>query len=1419
MGLVDITKFTACVSFLTLCMSSAAHANPSGATVAHGTVSFNQPNVSTLNITNTPGAIVNWQQFGIAQGELTRFIQQSASSAILNRVTGQEPSQILGQLQSNGRVFLINPNGVIFGQNAVIDTAGMIASTLNLSDDNFLNGHLHFEDLANNASILNQGFIHTSNAGEVVLVAPTVQNEGVIDVEDGHLVLAAGQSVTISSLNYDNIEFEVQAPANKVVNIGDMLSDGGSIGVFAGSIHNSGTISANAIKVNDAGEIVLVAQGDNVQQGGTVTASSETGQGGHIEILGERVGLFGETTVDASGASGGGEVLVGGDYQGGGITQTATTTQVSDTASIHADATEAGDGGKVIVWADDFTLFYGEATAHAGFMLGDGGFIEISGKQNLGFNGIADASAPQGRTGSVLFDPLNIFVADGGMVTVPPSGIIKFTDSPGLTLSIDADSITAITNNFNDVRLEATNDITINENIITSTRDGTGSISLNAGSSVFINADIQMVSSNLLIEAGYDILISGDSNPVTVSANAVKLHSGNNLTLRTGLNAGTGGSVIVQSTNGNITARAGGTLTFTVGNSYTDSNTDALLIADGGNAYLEYTYCSGCAIVVTPNPRTNGNNDIGVNAKDIIQNPVFWDDNTSDGMWETATNWSTGALPGQSATVVADAFSDALTLSSTQQIGSVYIDNTFDMNAGSTLQIDYGAVLQVNGIYNFNGGVLNLSNASAEINGVMNWTGSATIMGDLIATGGPQFFVNTGGTLNFSGSSQNFKFEHVGIQNSGRVLAASTGSSTIQLNQASEYVNDGITEFKGDTLFSTLDTGSIDNASLGKFSNISGASKISVTFNNTGTLNINHGSLTFDKALVNTTTGVVNIDGGTLVLSEAGTPSDNGIYSLTAGTLQISSNRNFPGGGLNFTGGTFRIDSGAVVNLNPATGSVSSFSNLVLDGSATLSGADAININGVFDWVSGTYSAGLLTINPGAAMNVSAPSAALNTALTNSGVIDIQSGALTISGNYTQSAGSLSGVNATTIAGLTSLSGGSLGGAGAFNANGGVNISGALTLDTVLKTAASSTVSGAGAVSGTGAISNSGSFDIQNDGALAVDVSNSGSLIKSAGTSTSIAILTNSGTINIQSGVLTVAGLTSLSGGSLGGAGAFDANGGVNVTGAVSLDTVFNVTGGSMADGAALSDGGSGAFNLVGGTFTVDGSNVIDTAITIQGGTFDVLASGTLNSTASRTVINNNPGGILNIDGEAFVDVINDGSLSGVGSINGNVTNGGDFNPGNSPGTFTINGNLVLLSSSNLNMEIAGLNVGQYDIIDVNGDVTLDGNMNIFVSTGSGYYSQLDDIFTPIKWLSTSGGSIAVVSETSGYSFDSSIGADGFSVVTVSIPDQGIEDVGALPSTEALIFTDTLKAFIDPFVSSSFDEEDEQVKGQTLVCS
>ncbi|MGB5396892.1 MAG: filamentous hemagglutinin N-terminal domain-containing protein, partial [Gammaproteobacteria bacterium] len=116
---------------MTSVSAQSAFANPTGATVVNGSATFSQPNSSTLAITNSPGAIINWQQFNIGANEVTRFIQQNASSAVLNRVTGLSPSEIFGALNSNGRVFLVNGNGIVFGPNATINTSGFIASTLN----------------------------------------------------------------------------------------------------------------------------------------------------------------------------------------------------------------------------------------------------------------------------------------------------------------------------------------------------------------------------------------------------------------------------------------------------------------------------------------------------------------------------------------------------------------------------------------------------------------------------------------------------------------------------------------------------------------------------------------------------------------------------------------------------------------------------------------------------------------------------------------------------------------------------------------------------------------------------------------------------------------------------------------------------------------------------------------------------------------------------------------------------------------------------------------------------------------------------------------------------------------------------------------------------------------------------------------
>ena len=175
-----------------------AYANPVGPTVVSGKATISsQGNV--LSVINTPGAIINWQQFSIGAAETTRFIQQSAASTVLNRVTGVDPSVILGTLQSNGRVFLINPNGMFFGANARVDVAGLVASTLNITNEDFLAGRMRFvADRAFAAPVINQGNITAAPGGRVMLIGSAVDNQGVISAPGGDIILAAGKAVRVA---------------------------------------------------------------------------------------------------------------------------------------------------------------------------------------------------------------------------------------------------------------------------------------------------------------------------------------------------------------------------------------------------------------------------------------------------------------------------------------------------------------------------------------------------------------------------------------------------------------------------------------------------------------------------------------------------------------------------------------------------------------------------------------------------------------------------------------------------------------------------------------------------------------------------------------------------------------------------------------------------------------------------------------------------------------------------------------------------------------------------------------------------------------------------------------------------------------------------------------------------------------------
>ena len=153
---------------LAAAFSSLVQANPLNPTVVAGSATF-QSTANALTVTNANGTVIDWKGFSIGQGEITRFIQTNAASQVLNRVTSGDPSVILGSLQSNGRVFLINQNGIAFGANAQIDVGGFVASSLGLSNADFLANRLNFTQQAGAGSIINQGVIRTASGGLVAL--------------------------------------------------------------------------------------------------------------------------------------------------------------------------------------------------------------------------------------------------------------------------------------------------------------------------------------------------------------------------------------------------------------------------------------------------------------------------------------------------------------------------------------------------------------------------------------------------------------------------------------------------------------------------------------------------------------------------------------------------------------------------------------------------------------------------------------------------------------------------------------------------------------------------------------------------------------------------------------------------------------------------------------------------------------------------------------------------------------------------------------------------------------------------------------------------------------------------------------------------------------------------------------------------
>ncbi|MEM6658967.1 MAG: filamentous hemagglutinin N-terminal domain-containing protein [Pseudomonadota bacterium] len=525
---------------------------PTGGTVAAGNVTIGQPSGNQLQITQgSSAAIVNWNGFSIGSGATVNIQQPNAQSVILNRVTGDTTSQIHGQLNANGQVHLVNPNGIFIGPNGHVNTAGFVASTLAITDEDFLNGRYRYQGNGQSAAVENAGTISVVPGGYAALIGGKVSNSGVIRVPVGKVGLAAGEQVTLDVSGDGFLQVAVPSDSGDatmealVTNSGRIEADGGIVHLKAASardaarqvVNMSGVIEARSVG-GVSGAVVLGGGGGAVQVTGRIDTSApvtlvaasprpvaRSQSGGSITITGEAIELAG-ATLDASGAGAGdgGAIRVGGDLQGGGDLQRARTTQVDAATTLSANGGDQGNGGLIIVWSDDYTSFSGFNSARGGDLGGDGGFVEVSGKQTLSYTGLSDTRAPVGAFGTLLLDPTNITVAIGasGPGAVTPGtieanlgfGNVTLTTAGSGTLQPNGDPIDL----GGDDSQPGT--ITVEDAI---TWSNGSRLTLRADSSITLNAAITATSGELELDAATTI---GTGAGGTINVDTFTLTSG-----------------------------------------------------------------------------------------------------------------------------------------------------------------------------------------------------------------------------------------------------------------------------------------------------------------------------------------------------------------------------------------------------------------------------------------------------------------------------------------------------------------------------------------------------------------------------------------------------------------------------------------------------------------------------------------------------------------------------------------------------------------------------------------------------------------------------------------------------------------------------------------------------------------------------
>ncbi len=370
------TLFTS-VSVGAILMGSGAHANPQGGTVVTGDVNIGGVGTDHVIIdNNSDKAIVDWQDFSIGVGETTTINQVTNDASILNRVIGNNPTEIHGRLESNGQVFVVNRSGILVGATGVVETNGFVASTLDLSNDDFLGaGDMLFsEGIDAGEGIEVYGKIRSVSGGDIFLLSReiTIHEGAEVDANGGYVGIAAGQEILLKPVDSGDGRISIRAGKGKIVNAGtvagvaaELKAAGGN--EYALAINNTGVVRATGVrrsggrvllggggKVRNSGRIVsrkkvVVRSKKKIINSGTVVAKdSASGKGGEVVFESPDIEIETTSLIDVSGALGGGRAFIGGGYQGSqqdrdgnavDISENAQTVTVANGAKFDASAT------------------------------------------------------------------------------------------------------------------------------------------------------------------------------------------------------------------------------------------------------------------------------------------------------------------------------------------------------------------------------------------------------------------------------------------------------------------------------------------------------------------------------------------------------------------------------------------------------------------------------------------------------------------------------------------------------------------------------------------------------------------------------------------------------------------------------------------------------------------------------------------------------------------------------------------------------------------------------------------------------------------------------------------------------------------------------------------------------------------------